>query len=292
MPNFGPGFVPSDKTTSDLVRAVRSHAQGGARHGVNALENPFDNDTPELVVQFPISGLQPGMNLEIDWVEYSLLDASPSTKTLTVMPMDDDAPHVVHAAGARITLKPRYTTRRIIEELNNELDQMSGEGLYRVVSVAANSDGSLTLPDGALVVLDAWSNEEFQRQLPSGFYEITESATGPQLLGPNTLSRATIGCTFNYLPPWENVPVADTTGMVPTSLDIPPLGAAIRLLMGTESQRNIIDHQGETRRAGEVPTGGPTQSLQNLAAMRQTRLVSEMARLAQRYGYKQHVGVY
>lgn len=292
MPNFGPGFVPSDKVTSDLVRAVRSYAQGGARHGVNTLAQPFDNSGNELVLQYAISGLQPGMTLEIDWVEYSLVEASPATKTLTVLAMESDAPARVHLEGARVTLKPRYTTRRIIEELNNELDQLSGEGLYRVESVAGEDDGSLILPDGALALLDAWSNDVYTRKLPAAFYQITESATGPVLIGPATLSRATVGCAFNHLPLWDDVAVATTTGLVPTALDIPPLGAAIRLLMGTESQRNIIDHQGETRRAGEVPTGGPTTSMRNFAAMRQTRLVAEMARLAQRYGYQQHVGAY
>jgi len=292
MPNFGSGFVPSDKTTADLVRAVRSHAQGGARHGVNALAQPFDNSGDEIVLQYAISGLQPGMSLEIDWIEYSLVEASPATKTLTVMLMEDDAPAKVHLQDARVVLKPRYTTRRIIEELNNELDQLSGEGLYRVESVEGEEDGSLVLPDGALMLLDAWSNDTFQRKLPAAFYQITESLTGPVLIGPNTLSRATVGCAFNYLPLWEDVAVATTTGMIPTALDVPPLGVAIRLLMGTESQRNIIDHQGETRRAGEVPTGGPTTSMRNFAAMRQTRLVAEMARLAQRYGYQQHVGAY
>lgn len=292
MPNFGSGFVPSDQSTSDWLRAVRSYAQGSNRQAVNVLESEFDDNTESLVLRFPVQGVQPGQTIEIGWVEYSVVDASPSTKTLIVIRADEDSPHTVHPAGERVVFRPRFTTRRIITELNAELDQLSAEGLYRVVTVAASTDGGVDLPDGALALLDAWSNEERQRKLPTSFYQFTESATGPVLVGPSTLVRVVLGCTLNHLPHWSEVQVAEHTGLIPTALDIPPLGASIRLLMGTESQRNVIDHQGETRRAGEVPTGGPTTALRNLAAMRQTRLNQEVARIQQRYGYVMHVGVY
>jgi 3-hydroxyisobutyrate dehydrogenase-like beta-hydroxyacid dehydrogenase len=83
----------------------------------------------------------------------------------------------------------------------------------------------------------------------------------------------------------------DDVGLVSTAEDLPPLGAAMRLLAGLEAQRNLIDTQGDTRRAGEVPAGSITQALRNLAAIRQQRLTAEAQRFQQRYGIKLHLAV-
>jgi len=290
MPNFGPDFVPSTTLTSDLIREALNHAQGANKQPMNVVDADFVGGD-QMVLRYPLSGVQAGQRVEVGWSEYVVVDTDTAVKTLTVIP---ELPGTVpnHPVGTLVTIRPRYTALRVIAEINNELKQLSAEGLYRIVTVDADEDGVIALPDGALKILDTWGDGlSTDHRTPSAYYEITESATGPVLIGPDTLTRATIGCAFNLLPTDVDALVS-TTGIWQMAEDIPPLGAAMRLLAGTESQRNIIDHQGETRRAGEVPPGGPTGAMRNMAALRQTRVVAEEARLLGRYGYSYHPGVH
>ena len=69
------------------------------------------------------------------------------------------------------------------------------------------------------------------------------------------------------------------TGLQPSATDLPPIGAAIRLMAGREIKRNFTESQGDTRRSTEVPPGAIAQSANGLARLRQTRIAAEAARL-------------
>jgi hypothetical protein len=193
-------------------------------------------------------------------------------------------------------MRPTYDKQRIIAEMNNELADLSAHDLYRVVVVDADVDGVVAPPADVLVVLDVWSDEPRvnggTRQLPESAFRIVETPTGTELRGWDVkLQFATFGCSFNTLSLIDDsVNVATTTGLWGQALDLLPLGTASRLLIGTESQRNIIAHQGETRRASEVPPGAVTTAMRSLAVSRQLRLVAEQQRLRQRFGYTKRVG--
>lgn len=291
MANFGPDFTASDTMTSDLVAEVRSLVQGGSREAFNVLETEFASVNDTFAVKYPLAGLQMGHTLEIDWTEYTVVDLNTAGRTITVMPMVPGT-DVIHEVGAVVRMKPRFTVARIIREINNELKSLSAAGLLRPVRVAGNPEGGIALPDGALALLDAWSNEDSPRKLPAQFYQISEGATSPVLIGPPTLGWATVGCVLGELSTVNDQLVAATTGLPPMSLDLLPLGAALRLLAQSEAQRNIADSQGDTRRAEEVPPGGPTTAMRNWAALRQSRLAEEVARFQQRYGYVLYPGVF
>ena len=288
MPGLGPDFITSTEKTSDLIRETLVHAQGSNRQAMNILD--VDSTVDRLTLRYPISGVQPGQRVEVGWTEYVVVEVDTTSKELTVLP-EIPGTAMVHPAETTVTLRPRYTSRRVITEMNNELKQLTAKGIYRIVTVDANDDGTVTLPDGVLVVLEAWRDVNFEQRLPAAHYEVSDSPLGPVLMGPDTLLRVTLGCALNPLPLDADVLVAATTGLFPMALDILPMGAALRLLTGTESQRNIIDHQGDTRRAEEVPTGGPTTALRNVAALRQERINEEAARIQNRYGYQYHVGL-
>jgi hypothetical protein len=70
-----------------------------------------------------------------------------------------------------------------------------------------------------------------------------------------------------------------STGLLPSAQDLPPIGAAIRLMSGREIKRNFTEGQGDTRRASEVPPGAIMQSSRNLQILRQQRIAAEAARL-------------
>jgi hypothetical protein len=70
-----------------------------------------------------------------------------------------------------------------------------------------------------------------------------------------------------------------TVGLPDAATDLPPLGAAIRLVAPRDVKRAFTEHQGETRRPDEVPVGANQQAMRNLMLLRQQRLVAEQARL-------------
>jgi hypothetical protein len=77
-----------------------------------------------------------------------------------------------------------------------------------------------------------------------------------------------------------------TTGINSSAVDLPPIGAAIRLVAGREVKRSFDEAQGEPRRAEEVPPQSQLIGLRNLQALRQARIHAEVSRLQRRYGYR------
>jgi hypothetical protein len=74
-----------------------------------------------------------------------------------------------------------------------------------------------------------------------------------------------------------------TTGLASTAWDIPPIGAAARLLMGRESRRSSVDAAPESRQASEVPPGTARSAAQGLMALRNQRIKEEASRLKARH---------
>lgn len=275
--------------TSDLVRSAKRLVQGGAREVRNILDADFSASADSLTVRYPLAGIGIGQTIEIGWCEYSIVDMETSTRTLRVIP-EIEGSAVDHVAGARILMRPRYPVRRIIEEINYDLGDLTGAGLYRVMIVAA-VDGTVTLPEAAITVLDAWTDETTPRRVPAAAYRIVDTPTGAVLRGPGHLGQVALGTSLRTLSSTDDELVAETTGLFPEALDLPPMGAALRLLAGSESQRNLVDVQGDTRRATEVQPGAVTTALRNIANLRQSRLAAEVGRMHQRFGYTIDMGV-
>jgi hypothetical protein len=290
-------FGASTLTTADLIRHTLRRVRGASRSQVNLLANAFGVMDTQMVMEYPVVGAQVGQAVEVDLTVYLVTGVNTATQTLDVVPQDEAASH---AAGAKVGLRPPYTKQQIIAELNAELADLSANDLYRIEIVEADVDGGIAVPDGALTVLDVWSDEPnlgvTTRQLPESHFRITDTPTGTELRGRGgpdgtRLSFVTFGCEFNTLPDDDDtVNVVTTTGLWGQALDILPLGASMRMLMGTEAMRNIVSHQGETRRAEEVPPGAVSGALRNYAALRQGRVVAEAQRLRQRYTYTKRVG--
>jgi hypothetical protein len=93
--------------------------------------------------------------------------------------------------------------------------------------------------------------------------------------------------------PFELDAFADSTdlqvnvGLAASMLDIPPLGAAWRLMAGREVMRTAVEGQGQPRNAAEVPPGHNIQTAQALKELRDARLNEEAMRLALQYNWKQ-----
>jgi hypothetical protein len=77
--------------------------------------------------------------------------------------------------------------------------------------------------------------------------------------------------------------LVSTTGVTATMEDIPPIGAALRLMAGREVGRNNPNAQGDTRRYEEVPPLAVARSTAKLEQLWNQRVTEESARLKRQY---------
>ena len=71
-----------------------------------------------------------------------------------------------------------------------------------------------------------------------------------------------------------------------TAVDIPALGAQIKLMESREIKRNFIEGQPDSRKAQEVPPGATSASIRALQMERQARIDAEADRLARQYNVR------
>ena len=93
---------------------------------------------------------------------------------------------------------------------------------------------------------------------------------------------------YNYggvVPLVNGVPVK-LANLPSTAIDIPALGAQIKLMEPREIKRNFIEGQPDSRKATDVPPGATNASFRALQMERQARIDSESDRLARQYNVR------
>jgi len=71
-----------------------------------------------------------------------------------------------------------------------------------------------------------------------------------------------------------------------TAIDLPALGAQIKLMQSREIKRNFIEGQPDSRKATDVPAGATNASFRALQMERQARIDAEGDRLARQYNVR------
>ena len=204
------------------------------------------------------------------------------------------------AVGSIVRVAPRFTDDEIWKALSGDLNDLSSpsSGLFGI--------GTVDLTYNAIV--NGYDLGPVSDSLLS-IYEVKYLTPGPQLDNPRIhtngwrLNRNAITTQFpsglsmqlfepaypgyNLRVVYRSLLTMPTTtlanvsssGLLPSAQDLPPIGAAIRLMSGREIKRNFTEGQGDTRRASEVPPGAIMQSSRNLQILRQQRIAAEAARL-------------
>ena len=89
--------------------------------------------------------------------------------------------------------------------------------------------------------------------------------------------------TNDEAPPYNGYTTATVQNLVPTQVDLPPLGAEIDLTIPREVSRNFMESQPDPRKASEVPPGAVSGSVNALIARRMQRISEEADRLQRQY---------
>jgi hypothetical protein len=299
------GAQASGTTLADLIAETRRHLLSGQRPSLNKLAQPVVATDATLVLEFDAAQIQAGSLLEIGLEVFYVW--SVSSKTVMVERAQDGSRAQDHPAGSVVTLNPKFPQFTIAKALNDDLADLSSpvHGLYsiRLAELQAGLSSGLDLEDSSdvLEVIDVRARHG---GLPGQWWPITnydlilsadptDFSSGQALMlregvrvgsTVRVLYKATFGRLTNLT---DNV--QDIAGLPESMHDLPPLGAAIRLVAPREIRRNFTEEQGSSRRSEEVPPGAVAGSTRGLVVERQRRIQSEAAKLAQQYPDKSFI---
>lgn len=288
-------------TTADLIDETKRHLLSMQREPLNRLVSAVTTTSTTVTLEFDIATLQAGSHLQVGLELMYVWAVDQSSKVVTVQRAQLGSTALTHAAGAVVTVNPKFPDFAIFKALNDELRSLSApsNGLFAIRAVeltgTANSNG-YNLPTSNL--LEILSVEQRHVGSPRTWTPVTnytlqqnaetdDFASGTALrvldgVRPGQPLRVLYKASFSPLTALED-DVEAISGLPVDMQDIPPMGAAVRLIAPREIKRNFTESQGEPRRTQEVPPGAVQASMRSVAAMRQNRITEEAGRLAQRF---------
>ena len=284
---------------SELVADTRRHLLSGTREAMNRLDAAINSSVTSITFEFASPLPVAGSLIEVDLEVMHVWSITGQTAVVERAQLGSTA--ASHSDAAVATINPRYPSFAIVKALNDDLRDLSSplNGLFAVRSVeltASASVGSYDLTSSADVLevlsvrhsvpgfTDSW--------VPLSNYELAQNAgddfaSGSSLvvhdgIEPGRTIRVLYKASFDPIATLADN-VATVTGLPDSMHDIPPLGAAMRLVAPREIRRNDTASQGDSRRAGEVGAGAVLSSMRGIAALRQARINAESAKLTTRF---------
>ena len=302
------GTPQTGTTLADLIAETQRHLTNYQRPPMNRLSEGVTAEATTLALEFETGNLQAGHLVEIDLELIYVWSVDRASKTATVERAQAGSRAASHAAAAVVKLNPKFPDFAIAKAINDDLRDLSSpvNGLYAVRTLellaTANSIGyDLADAEGFMEVLDVrtkhigyardWqtlTNYQIDSQVsstdfPSGtaltLYDGVMPGQGIRVLYKSSFSPLTL-LTDN---------VEEVAGLSPTMLDLPPMGAAIKLVVTRDIRRSFYEEQGDSRRAEEVPPGSATSALRGIAGERARRITAEASRLAQLYPERTYI---
>lgn len=285
----------------DLVADTRRMAYGSMADQLNFLAAEALEGAGELTMVMDVDNITPGMVLSSGLNVYYVISVEPPARKVAVYASYDNSLSQALPVGSPVMIRPRVTDWLLFQNVNDIIRALSSAtyGLYREASwvdktdttwntyeippEAANMTGlirvSVKIPSSGDVWVEIPRNS-IQYQPEHGVIRLTSY----------WLTSGDI--KFDYKAPFTTaVSLTDDVvvdcGLAETMTDIPPLGAAARLLRTTESRRNQIHNQGDSRRAGEVSVTGNTRAAEEMMKDFDSRVNDEYARMLVRNPWKQ-----
>jgi hypothetical protein len=286
-------------TAATVIDKTLRQLLSGTVEARNRLTITLNSSDTSVVVDYSVEGLRAGQVCEIDSELMYIWVSDSATRTLTVQRGFNGTTAAAHTSGAIVTINPRFPRAQVLEEINNEMTDLSSpsNGLFKIetLNITYNGSDKMVNLTGATSVIDILNvsvryltddypiarKVKIVRDLPtddfaSGFALRFDQAVMPGRLRVVYKAPYTAAAT-------EATDINTTCGIQDSVTDIVTIGAQIRLMAPREIKRNFVESQGDTRRAEEVVSGAITNSVSNLKALRKDRIIAEAARLARAY---------
>jgi hypothetical protein len=285
---------------SDWVAKTRGYILNGIQEERNKLSVPYTKGSTSLQFQYPLGGIQPGSRISIGLNTFYVWEVSGNAATVSAG--EDGSNDQDLEAGTIVRVRPRFTDNEILDSINDELRDLSSpyNGLYAMNEVeftyeSAYTGFELDAPDLIQVYEVRWQDSGSQRdwpRMPSTEYRIVQNAPTSDFGSGAAIFiyggaesgrpiRVLYKANFTILNSLSSG--VRLSGLGDSAWDIPPMGAAIKLMASREIKRNLTESQGDTRRANEVQAGAIANSYRGLAAIRASRIAAERARLDAQY---------
>ncbi|MCA1842163.1 MAG: hypothetical protein LC792_03045 [Actinobacteria bacterium] len=281
-------------TTSDLIAHTRRLMMASGRQETNRLTSTISNSATTLDIDFAAGSIAKDAVLSIDLELLYVWSITGST--VTVQRGVNGSTAATHSAGALIYVNPVVPDFHVFSALNDELASLSGP-LYRVKTVtatasiastynlAADVERILAVQYNAVGPSVDWPRLRRWDLLQNQDTSVFASGRAIQLYEmpmPGRTLRVTYAADLGTLATLTD-DVQTATGLPASANDIPPLGAAGRLLTGREARRSSIDAQPESRQAADVPPGTARSGAAQLFALRDRRLREEAGKLTREW---------
>jgi hypothetical protein len=292
-------------TMQDWVDATRRHLMSGRQEPRNVLAANYTPGSGTVSLGAALTGVVAGARLSIGFNTMQVLSVNNANLTATVVAGQEGSSDAAATTGTVVKVAPRFTDFDIWEALVTELSDLSApeNGLFQVLytdltfnNAAVGYDLTTTLP-----VLDIYNVRVQEAGSQLGWVDLQRieydfDNAADTAVFPSGQSLMIYGSAYQglkvrvlyragFTAPGSPSPATalSTTGLPATAYDIPPMGAAMRLVYPREVKRNFTEAQGDTRRAGEVQAGAVANSATSLARLRQQRISAEAGRLKARY---------
>lgn len=285
-------------TIRDMVSDTRRMAFGSMSEQINLVASAYTAGGGELSLQLDVAGITPGMVLSSGLNVWYVKGVEAGQNLVYVIPGYDNSPKQDADVDDFVIIKPRVTDWYMFESLNQEILRLSTpeHGLYQIAEWTADVDPTwqtYPFPAAANDMIGMLriryrmpGTEDVWLDIPEKSYRIQiESGENRVRLLRNIPSGTEV--KFIYKGPFHQAESLDddaveVCGMAPTMVDIPTLGVLGTLLRTTESRRNQVQTQGDSRRAGEVSAGANINIAARIEKDHQMRIWEEAARLVQR----------
>lgn len=291
---------------SDLINETKRYLYSGYAEEMNRVSGAMGSGDTSMTLKYPLGGIARGVTIAIDLEEIRVWDTSGQTASVIERGINGTTA-AAHSDLAAVTVKPKFSDFRILKAINNDLKDLStpANGLYQVqtitltfnsairgydlTSIASNFLGILEVrydtpgPDKNWPIIDSYS---VMRNMPASAFASGSAIVLNKGGSPGRSIQVRYKGAFNALTNLSD-DVQTTTGLLDSMNDLPPLGAAIRLVSPRDIKRTFNESQGEPRRQEEVPPGSGGQSLRALMMLRSQRIQDEAARLTSLYPWAQ-----
>lgn len=291
-------------SVADLISVTkRRYLLGGANEQRNQLDAPYTAGQSRLTFKYDLRGIQAGNLISVGLNTFYVWSADTSSKTAVVTGGQNGSTDANADQGDTVWVSSRFSDFDIFNALNEEILALSSPavGLFAPKSVefaySAARDG-YNLPGVANVIsiievrYDTPDTRGLTPALNAGDYRLERNYLTSENASTFSLKMFRGGypgrnVTVLYRAPFTPYTSigqdATASGLTPSQLDIPPMGAALRLLVGREIRRNDTSTQGDTRRAEEVGPGAAAAATRNLASARAERIAQETSLLLSTY---------
>jgi hypothetical protein len=279
-------------TINDLIFDVKRVAYGGLPEKINLVTASANAGSTTLSLELDIAGITEGTVLSSGLNVWYTKGTISTANQVLVVPGWDNSPQAGVAAGDIVYVRPNVTHWQIFNALNDEIRKLSSPaiGLYSLQYWEAEVDptyqtypvpASATIIDIARVRFRMPGTTDVWGDLPNSAYRYDKTNNLVQLL---RMIPSGTDVQFVYKSPFtEASSVSDDVQTVcklaTTMNDIPVLGVVTSLLQTTEARRNVLQIQGDPRRAGEVQSQANAAAASMMRREYEGRIREEYARL-------------